>query len=177
MTIIQAAFLGIILLFPLISYSSDSPLSTASVAMRVSILDNTCSIDTELGNVDLGSVALKDIRNRGGTSVPVKFTVTLKDCGMYAKNVQVIARGLTVVGKDNVLALSAGGDTAQGIGVYLRDNKDKIVAVNHPDRPVIYKLTAGSHSALNFSAQYVATSGSPLAGKADSEVNLEFLYE
>ncbi|NIH92203.1 type 1 fimbria pilin [Enterobacter asburiae] len=153
--------------------------SVGSVSMQVSILDNTCSVDAKLGNVVLGSVALRDIQNRGGTSVPVQFPVVLNRCGLYAKKVSIYAKGVTVTGKENALALNGegSGETAEDVGVWLLDAKKRVVAINQPDRPITESLTPGGDTVIGFSAQYVLTGDNPRSGQADSDLTLTFAYE
>lgn len=153
--------------------------SVGSVSMQVSILDNTCSVDAELGNVVLGTVALRDIQNREGTSVPVHFPVTLKGCGMYAKKVNIYAQGTTALGKKNALTLNdeGSGKTAEGVGVWLLDSTNQVVAINQSERPVTESLTPGGNTVIGFSAQYVLTGVTPRPGRADSNVTLTFAYE
>lgn len=168
-------FMGM-LLSPLAALGRDTG---GSISMQVSILDNTCSVDSVLGNVVLGPVALRDIKNQGGTSRPIPFSVVLKGCGIYAKSVRIYAQGTTVPDKPDALALAGGGSdgTAEGIGVWLLDAVQRVVAINEPGRPVTEALTPGGDTSIDFSAQYVLTSAAPRAGQADADLTLMFAYE
>lgn len=174
----MANYLAVVLLLlsPALAQAAEN---TGSVSMQVNVLDNTCSMDDVLANVVLGPVALRDIQHQGGASKPVAFSVVLKDCGMYARSVDIQAQGTTPPGTNDALALKNQGaeGTAVGVGVRLLDDARRVVAINQPDRPLTAPLNAGGNTVIPLSAQYVLTGEAPRAGLANAEVTLTFTYK
>lgn len=149
-----------------------------SLGMTIKVLDNTCAVDTELAHVDLGTIAIREIRHNGGYSRPVPFSIKLKNCGLFASKVKIYATGITVPGDPDTLQLQNYGatGTASGIGVVVRNEQSSIVSINTNDNPGIYLLNAGADTNINFIAQYKRLGNDSSAGVADAMVNFSFEY-
>lgn len=154
------------------------PDSYAALNLSVNILNNTCTVDANLGTVDMGNFGLRDIRNHGGVSKTIPFTVELKDCGVFAKSANVSLQGVTIVNEPNVLALSNPNSesTAKNIGLQILDENDDVLHINESTSYYTYELTPGSDSVLKFGARYHLSGNNAAAGKADSEVTVLFSY-
>lgn len=150
----------------------------AALNLSVNILNNTCTVDANLGTVDMGTFGLRDIRNHGGVSKTIPFLVKLKECGVFAKSANVSLQGVTMVDEPNVLALSNPNDesTAKNIGLQILDENDDVLHINESTSFYTYELTPGSDSVLKFGARYYLSGNNAAAGKADSEVTVLFSY-
>ncbi|MFT4269930.1 MAG: fimbrial protein, partial [Pantoea sp.] len=139
---VLCSLVSLCLLAPFPGTASD----TATLKLKVTIVDNTCSVEADSGNVFLGNISAKDMRGAGTQSRPVGFTVLLKNCGSAVSGVNIYATGSQDAANKNALAVSggdAGGAVASGVAIYLRDAEDKLVPLNS-DQSTRYALTPGT---------------------------------
>lgn len=151
-------------------------------------VDNTSDGQT----VNLGQVPTNRLSARGNSSSAVPFTIKLTGCNLGVNatdpskpasytSASITFKGATT-GNNTTLAVqsaaSGAGDTtttAQNVGIQILQN-NTAVSVDGSTATAVQKIVAGSN-AIPFSAAYVATGNSVVAGSANSTVNIQVTYE
>lgn len=151
-----------------------------------------CAIDTspEQVNISLGQVTTRQLASKGATSTPMNFSIKLVGCDLspapsdttatenYTK-ATVKFTGSSINNTTLALAESVGLHTAKNVGVQISDRLGKAVNVNG-------EVSAPSHSfdgrdsgvyVIPFTAAYIATADTVVAGSANSTASFSVTYE
>ena len=159
-----------------------------------SIVAAPCAVEGGSGQaVILGQVPVNRLAAKGDTSSSVPFNIKLTGCNLSVineaepdqpvsyTNAKVTFRGATA-GDDSTLAVqpTAGGagssaDIAKGVGIQISQN-NSVVKVDGSTATTAQKISNGTNE-IPFSAAYVATGESVVAGSANSLVNFQVTYE
>lgn len=142
-----------------------------------SITDVACTIDTTSQNqdVDLGTIAVSAFPAAGSLAAAKIFTLVLKDCPDTVTGATVRFDGTQVPGDNNILALTAGTDTAGGIGVQISDDQNKVVPLYQDSS--VYTLVSTAPNNLNFSARYISLTDDVTAGEANAVTQFTVIYQ
>jgi type 1 fimbria pilin len=169
--------------------------TTGTVSFHGGLLSSPCSLtpDSRDQAIDLGDVNARDLPNAGAQSVPVRFRLSFRNCllgakaladnpagprngdagQLYLKGEQAVTLVFLGDSDDNnpeLLKLNGG---VQGIGLRLKDQQGRALALNQQSRS--YILQPGSNT-LWFSAQVESTQKYPLANQFNGVVHVQLVY-
>lgn len=139
------------------------------------ITDTTCVVDTDSLNqtVELGKVSKSSLASAGSTTGAKKFTLVLSSCPATVTSAKVRFDGIQVPGDSSLLALTAGDDTAEDVGIQISDANNNII--NLYQDSAAYTLTTGVNN-LNFTARYYAISDAVTVGDANAVTEFTIVY-
>lgn len=158
----------------LMSETTKAELGNTNIVMTANIIAKGCNVGTDSLNkfVDLGIWGAKRFKDNK-SSEPIKFTINLTDCNVHTTGVKVTFNG-DADPVDNTLFKLSGNDSAKNIGIAVLDkNKTKILPGKES---IIYPISSNNLSALDFYAQYNATSPIVTGGSANSQVLFTLEY-
>lgn len=140
------------------------------------ITDTGCVIDTASKDqtVALGNVAKSAFAAAGDVAAAKSFQIKITSCPAAVTGAVVRFDGNQVVGDNSVLALTEETGVATGVGIQMKDNKNNIIKL-YENSTAAYDL-ATTGGTLDFTARYIATSASVVAGKANSTTNFTIIY-
>lgn len=152
-----------------------------SVVAAPCVVDN----DTSSQTVTLGQVPTHRLKEKGNSSAAVDFKINLTGCDLTSTDVSDPTQAasytkarITFIGSSTgdatTLAL-ASGDSAKGVGIQIfQDNK--ALTVDGTGTTADTTLADGTNS-IPFSAAYVATGETVVAGPANAMVNFKISYD
>lgn len=143
-----------------------------------SVIDTACTMDVGTGNkmtVDLGEVAKSSFTGVGSETTATEFNLSVKDCPAAVKSATVKFDGTSYNGDNTALALDAPetGTAATGVGVQIKDSKDKVVSLFESFSS--YTLAEGANS-LPFYASYVQKAATVVGGAANATAQFTLNY-
>ncbi len=152
------------------------------------IVRASCSVKTKDIRVNLGKVPNATFAGVGSRSISRDFEINLRcqgdDGGAEALRTMVTVRLDDVAGNSadggGVLKLSAGADTAKGIGIQIMQRKDAVEAPVELGKPIeVGRLAlAGSELTLPLRAHYIQTlPGAVEPGKANGQATFTIDYQ
>lgn len=169
--------------------------TTGTVSFHGGLLSSPCSLtpDSQDQSIDLGDVNARDFQNAGDQSTPVRFRLSFRNCLLGAKALadnpagqrngdaaQLYLQGeqaatLVFLGDSDVnnpelLKLNGG---VQGIGLRLKDQQGRALALNQQSRP--YVLQPGSNT-LWFSASVESTQRAVMAAGFSGVAHIQVIY-
>lgn len=148
------------------------------------IVDPSCTITGDSGKdstVYLGSFAPSFFTGNGGKSDDAAFTITLAGCPVATTGldrIQLTFKGITIVGHDDLLALTAGCATGVGISVSTEAAPTTNLNLTGADGQVYIPLQATSADiSQNFVARYESYDATPITpGNAYADMTVNILY-
>ena len=173
----QRAFLwlGLLLLSSFPARSSD----TATVLINATVVASTCTVDENLGTVNLPSVpAMAFGKKKGVVTGERDFVIALNDCEPSLKKVLVTASGAADADDRLYFKNSATGDhAATGVGLMVANPDTGLRYV--PDGSVTdtFPLDGSDINNIKLRAGYISTNNHVTAGSFMSVVNVKFDYE
>ncbi|ELY4775400.1 fimbrial protein [Cronobacter turicensis] len=158
---------------------SEAAMATSqTLTFNGKVLDAACTVTVGDGSstIDLGETAKADLVNKGDTSAPKTFTITLSSCpaGSPAK-ANIIFTGQTD-GDDSYFKNLAATDPAVNVGVLLKQNGTDAVKVNDGNTDIAIPAEGGSVS-VDYTAQLVATGSGVTKGNVSSTLTYSVSYQ
>ncbi|CAI0960862.1 MULTISPECIES: fimbrial protein [Serratia] len=169
--------------------------TTGTVSFYGGLLSAPCSLapDSQDQSIDLGEVNARDFQNAGDRSAPVRFRLSFRNCllgaraladnpagprngdanRLYLQGEQaatLVFLGESDIANPQLLKLNGG---AQGIGLRLRDQQGRALALNQQSRP--YILQPGSNT-LWFSASVESTQRAVMAAGFAAVAHIQVIY-
>ncbi|QEW32585.1 type 1 fimbrial protein [Erwinia billingiae] len=152
-----------------------------SVVAAPCVVDN----DTSSQTVTLGQVPTNRLKEKGNSGAAVDFKINLSGCDLTSTDVTDPTQAanytkarITFIGDSTsatTLALANTGDAAKGVGIQIFQ-KNQAVNVDGAGSTADTNLIDGTNS-IPFSAAYVATGESVVAGSANAMVNFKVSYD
>ncbi|MCE0491277.1 fimbrial protein [Pantoea sp. Mb-10] len=135
--------------------------------------------DVETGNrqmiVNMGSVSSNRFKYLGDTANPVAFEIRLQNCKPEVRNKVSVSFWAAADGKSpNVISNGEGESFAQGIGIGIFDDENKIIPINTFERN--WKKINKGITTFNFTAKYIATSKVVSGGIVNSQAWFALTY-
>lgn len=148
-----------------------------SVNFTGSITDVACTVDTTTKNQDvfMGNIARTAFPVAGSLAAAKKFTLVLTNCPASVSGATVRFDGTQVAGDNSILALTTGGDTAQGIGVQISDSTGKVVPLYEDSS--VYPLVSSGVNNLEFKARYISLADDVTVGNANAVTQFTIVYQ
>ncbi|SFN24483.1 major type 1 subunit fimbrin (pilin) [Izhakiella capsodis] len=143
------------------------------------ITDAACTIDTasQNQNVLMGNISRTAFSGAGSTAAPKNFTLVLTNCPDTVTGATVRFDGTQVPGDNSILMLTDSGSTttAQGVGIQISDNQNKVVPLYEDSS--VYPLISTGANKLNFSARYIAVADQVTVGSANAVTQFTVVYK
>lgn len=171
-------FIRLTLLAVPFCYFSQATAHDGTVNITGSILDNTCSVSSDSKNISvvLGNVDSRQFDTAGAGARYEPFTIHLENCGAAASRLRVTFSGIADAASPQLLAVTAGTGSAQGVGIGIYDTSKTLIPLNTAgeDTP----LTANQSSvSLPFFARYVADGQTVTTGPANATTTFSLAYD
>ncbi|ECG8590412.1 fimbrial protein [Salmonella enterica subsp. salamae] len=141
------------------------------------VVNAACVVDTnsEAQTVEMGQIRTNAFSGPGTWGDPQAFTLVLKDCDTsVSQQVGVAFEGLTDQKDPEVIAVTAGAGSAQGIGIGIFDSLGNLVIPN--TQPQTFSAIQNNTTVLNFVAKYRAIAKDVLPGEADAQAWFTLTY-
>lgn len=149
------------------------------ITFNGSITDSSCNVDSNSSGqpVDLGKWASNYFTGTGAETTKTPFHIKVKDCPASVTTVAVLFDGAREQTDTSLLAINGG---AKGVAIKLYEH-DQTTAVSLGKTTAKQTVTPGSSGGtgtadLEFYADYVSTSATVTAGKADGTANFNMIY-
>lgn len=167
------------------AFSFSSAFATdGTVNFTGSVTDTACVVDMGGSNVlavQMGKISKNSFPVAGSVAAATKFTLQLKSCPT-ATTATVKFDGIAAGGDNKILALTSGTDSATGLGIQISDKSGAVLPLYA--NSVSYPLAKGDAvvstnditNDLVFTARYISTAASVVAGTADSTVSFSINY-
>lgn len=152
-------------------------LGQINLVMRATLVSNACAVSIKSSNqtVNLGTWATRQFVATPIVTPPVRFIITLQDCGPATSGVQVQFNGTASASDSTLYALNP-GSTASGLGVAVLDRFLHRIPSSYIT-PVYPLSPPATNFDLIFYAQYVALPGMRVsAGSANADVTFTMWY-
>ncbi|PKB89466.1 fimbrial protein [Ewingella americana] len=158
-------------------FSSAAFAADGAVNFTGTITDAACTVDTasKNQNVVLGNISRTAFPAAGSLAAAKKFVLVLTGCPVTVTGATVRFDGAQVPGDNRVLALTAGANTAAGIGIQISDNQNKVVPLYEDSS--IYPLVSTGPNNLDFSARYISLTDAVTVGDANSVTQFTVVYQ
>ena len=158
-------------------FASSAIAASGSVNFIGTITDNVCVVDAASKNQDvqMGNIDRLEFPVAGATAAAKKFTLVLKNCPESVTGATVRFDGNQVPGDNSILALTAGSDTATGVGIQISDNQNKVMPLYEDSS--VYELKSTGENKLDFTARYIALTDSVTVGKANAVTQFTIDYK
>ncbi|KQQ60795.1 hypothetical protein ASF66_13740 [Pseudomonas sp. Leaf129] len=152
-TLLASSFLAAAALAPL-AHAVDGTINFTGT-----ILDAACTVDPGSANqtVPLGNVNKSAFVTAGDRASSAPFVITVNACNPAITRVAVRFDGPTAPGNPQLLALSAGGTPATGVGIGIYEAVTDTLVPPGTKSVGIAAPAAGSAANLEFTARYVST--------------------
>jgi len=166
-----------------VALMASSALATSAIAADGAvnftgiISDEVCTVDTSTLNqtVNLGKVGRTAFKSAGEVAGTIGFDLILKDCPKTVTGATVRFDGTQAPGDNGILALTAGDDTAQNVGIQITDAQNKVVPLY--TNSSVYSLVDTGPNTLSFRAGYIALSKDVTVGDANAVAQFTIIYE
>ncbi|QJT82425.1 fimbrial protein [Kosakonia sp. MUSA4] len=174
--------------FVVLALSSISSVSAADGTINFTgeITDAGCNTSVNgssatTGDVDMGKVVKTSFKGVGstvdGSASSTGFTIEMDDCPSTVTSVTFKFDGQNENGDDTVLALTAGANSATGVGIQLYDKDRNVIQLAKASAPyTITNTGAGSTNSLPFYAKYIQTQNTVTTGPANSVATFTVNY-
>lgn len=158
-------------------FGSSAIAASGSVNFIGTITDNVCVVDAASKNQDvqMGNIDRLEFPVAGATAAAKKFTLVLKNCPETVTGATVRFDGTQVPGDNSVLALTAGTDTATGVGIQISDDQNKVIPLYEDSS--VYDLKSTGENKLNFTARYISLTDNVTVGKANAVTQFTIDYK
>ncbi|WP_323169259.1 fimbrial protein [Pantoea agglomerans] len=196
--IILASLLPVLMIGSFSSYAEDTDTTVAPEAISVdggkinftgSVVAAPCAVDNSSDgqSVTLGQIATNQLASKGATGSAVPFTVKLIGCDLSPQagaadgTSNYTKASITFSGSNvdattlQVTADGAGQQPAKNVGIQIMQ-ANKAVNVDGTKSTATQDLIAGTNE-IPFTATYVATDASVVAGSANGAVSFKVNYE
>lgn len=176
----QLAWTGILGLSIWLGTCNAALAADGTINFTGSILDSGCTVDTGSASqtVDLGQLAKSSFTGAGSTAGSARFDIVVSECPDTVHSAAVTFDGSSDPANPSLLALTAGAETANGVGVALYEvNGSTLIPMHAASRYLTLDTSAGSSNTLSFVAKYMATTESVSAGQADAATSFTIVYQ
>lgn len=164
---------ALIITLALSTYAADGTINFTGT-----ILDAACTVDPGSANqtVPMGSVNKASFTNVGDLASSGPIVITVNACDPSITRIAARFEGTEAAGNSQILALTPGGATGVGIGIFEADGTT-LVPLNTKSVGIVAPA-AGASADLNFVAKYVATAANAdiTAGDANSVATFTLDY-
>lgn len=143
-----------------------------------SISDEACTIDAASQDmtVDLGTISQSTLDGAAGQKAsPTSFQISLSNCPATFTSAALKFDGTTDSTDSSLLALDSEAGVATGVAVELSDASGSPIAMQGASMD--YPITTGTTNNLEFSARYVSTAPTVVAGTANATTEFTVSYK
>lgn len=138
------------------------------------ILDTACTITPATVPVNMGTLTSAGFSGVGSTPNFTEFSITLTACPAALTTAEVIFSGTANPADATVLGLTAGANTASGVGIALFE-ADSATRVNLGTASAAQPITAAGGT-LRFIAKYIQTAAPIVEGDANATATFILQY-
>lgn len=139
------------------------------------ITDVACTVTpgTKTQTVNLGTISSSGFGGAGSVSGASRFSVSLTSCPASVTTASVVFDGQPDTTNSSLLALTPGGASNVGVGIYEEDSTTLIPVAS---RSATKSLSTATDTTFNFIAKYVATGATVSAGAANAVSDFTISY-
>lgn len=139
------------------------------------ITAETCFVQAASNSqrIDMGEFSIADFLKAGDVSAAKPFSIVLERCSAGINAAKVTFSGALNQNDRQLIALTAGSDTARGIGIELLNAAGQRIV---PGTQVRHPVSTGS-ATLSYSLRYRATGKAVGAGSANAVILFDVDYE
>ncbi|WP_320728083.1 fimbrial protein [Enterobacter sp. 118C5] len=155
------------------AYSADG-----TIHFTGSISDEACTVDAASQNmtVDLGKISQSTLNGSAGLrAAPTSFVLSLSNCPATLTAANVKFDGTSDSTDSSLLALDSDAGVASGVAVELSDASGNPLDLKTSSMD--YPITTGVTNNLQFTARYISTGSTVVAGTANATTEFTMSYK